>query len=103
MSLEVVVPEEYASAVLADLSRRRCGIEHIDMRGTSRVSKAFSYSYLSRDRASKGIFMLFVTLFHERHYYHLSQYVQAFYFLTLYISNTLLTHYTVVQALSAIQ
>lgn len=39
MSLEVVVPEEYASAVLADLSRRRCGIEHIDMRGTSRVSE----------------------------------------------------------------
>lgn len=37
MLLEVVVPEEYASAVIADLSRRRCGIEQIDIRGTSKV------------------------------------------------------------------
>lgn len=37
MSLEVVVPDEYSSGVLADLSRRRCGIEQIDIRATSKV------------------------------------------------------------------
>lgn len=37
MALEVVIPEEYSSMVLADLSRRRSVIENITLRGKSKV------------------------------------------------------------------
>lgn len=37
MHLEIIVPEEYLSAVIADLSKRRTIIKYVGMRGLSKV------------------------------------------------------------------
>lgn len=37
MQLEIVVPEEYLSSIMADLSRRRATINYVGVRGLSKV------------------------------------------------------------------
>lgn len=41
MRLEVVVPEEYSSVVLKDLSKRRAEVQFIDVRRNNKVLKTF--------------------------------------------------------------
>lgn len=40
MLMEVVVPEEYSSAVTRDLSKRRADIQHVDVRGQNKVTNS---------------------------------------------------------------
>ncbi|XP_012145634.2 mitochondrial ribosome recycling factor 2 isoform X1 [Megachile rotundata] len=42
MRLEVVVPDDYSSAVLKDLSKRRAEVQFIDVRGNSKVIKCLA-------------------------------------------------------------
>lgn len=41
MRLQVVVPDEYSQAVMADLSRRRAEVQNVGMRGRNKVLTFF--------------------------------------------------------------